>query len=347
MPIEMIGDYPEIDHVPTGLFTLDRALGGKEQVGMPDRSIYEIYGYEHSGKSTLAYFLIGLYANHHTIDLCDLEGCDKDYVLACLNGAGFDGTVKLIAPVDKVKKAPRRHNEMLQETTHDLRADMEVRAVLVDSIGVIIPTAEEDGDLEDANMGRRAKLVAQFSRRCASHLMTRPEPAIVIATNHEMPILGGHGNTTPGGTSMKFLSGCRLCIRKKEELSIGPDDKKVLMAVQMRGDVAKLRYGGEGRKFSVVNLLGTGINRDLTALFDCFVLELAVRSTTVKIGKKSVARLSTLIEAAQDGKHEKFDPFYEELQIYDKTHPFHPGDVLPTVPDFDDTLDVPNAETST
>ena len=53
------GEVPTVDRFPTGLWSLDRALGQNGQWGAPLRSIYEIYGYPHVGKSSLSYYLAG------------------------------------------------------------------------------------------------------------------------------------------------------------------------------------------------------------------------------------------------------------------------------------------------
>ena len=61
MPVEVIGDYESIPRMRTGLLSLDLALGNPNRslLGAPLRSMYELYGNEHVGKSTLAYYLAG------------------------------------------------------------------------------------------------------------------------------------------------------------------------------------------------------------------------------------------------------------------------------------------------
>ena len=52
--IKFIGDVYPVQRFVTGLWSLDRALGFRGENGMPLRSLVELYGHEHSGKSSLA-----------------------------------------------------------------------------------------------------------------------------------------------------------------------------------------------------------------------------------------------------------------------------------------------------
>ena len=55
--IKFIGDIYPVQRVLTGLWSLDRALGFRGDNGVPLRSLFELYGHEHSGKSTLAWYI--------------------------------------------------------------------------------------------------------------------------------------------------------------------------------------------------------------------------------------------------------------------------------------------------
>lgn len=310
--IKIEGEYPDIDHVQTGCFTLDMALSSKSNIGMPTRTIYEISGHEHVGKSTLAYFLCSALKPEKII-LCDVEGFDKEYVTACLHEAQYSGILHLISPIDEKKKAYRPHEDMLKETSVAMRTTAGVVACIVDSVGALIPIMEAEGDFGEAFMGRRAKLMAQVSRSFATTMINRDKAAIAVFVNHQQAILGGQGHTTPGGVTLKHLAACRINVWNKETIK---NKEEVPIGYQIQGTVEKLRYGGKGRKFSVVNLGGKGINRDLTTMFDCFVLGLATRSATVKVNDKSVGFISKLFLDAEEGRHEKFEPFYEAIQDY-------------------------------
>ncbi len=326
------GDYPDIDHWETGLLSLDLALGSKGKPGIPMRTIYEISGPTHVGKSTLGYFM-ATRVPHSDLVICDLEGLDKDYLQECLQSANWTGKVKLIPITGKKKSELRSHGEMLQEAVQIFMYDPKYNVGLWDSVGATIPMVESEGDFEEAFMGRRAKLVGQVIRRITTALMFKEQPSIFITINHQQAVLGGYGNTTPGGTTHKFLSACRISLWEKEVLKI----KDTVVGYLLEGTVNKNRYGGKGRKFSFVNLSGMGVNPDLSVVFDCFRYGLATRGATVKIGKESIGYISKLYEYARERKHDKFEPFYEVLNDY------RLSGIVPTQ-DTDDSTDVSDGE---
>ena len=101
------GDTPVIERIPSGLFGLDIALADGDELGMPLRSIYEIYGTWGYGKSTLAYFLSGAMSKelgYEKIVVCDLEGnMDYEYVMHAAAQSGWDGTLKGVNYGEKKK----------------------------------------------------------------------------------------------------------------------------------------------------------------------------------------------------------------------------------------------------
>ena len=175
---------------------------------------------------------------------------------------------------------------------------------IIDSIGAISPIAEKEGDLGEANMGRRAKLVAQLTRKSLNEFRKDRDNAMFMI-NHVHPILGGMGTTTPGGETLKYLVGIRLRVKRKEEF---PDQSYL-----MEGTVVKNRFGYRNRQFYIFMLAGTGIHVGLTAMFDCFILGLAERGKVVKMDGQSHGYLKDLVKAAHEGRNEVFQPFIDKL----------------------------------
>lgn len=301
--INFIGDeeVPQIKRLITGLTSFDKALSNPNtgEMGLPYSSGIELFGANHIGKSTFSYSLAGIIANQFgkNIALCDLESFDKKYMETILTHQNFEGTVNLIRDIN-------------DETALDKLAssieDKEYGVGILDTIGAISPISEQESEIGSANMGRRALIVAQFSRR-ALKVLREQENKIVIANNHWYPRIGQRGYDTPGGEVKKYLLMIRILLKRKESF---PDGSFVL-----EGKVYKNRFGAEGRKFYVFMLAGKGIHKGLTAIIDGANSKKydIVRSTTVKIGDKSYGYLKNLIEEAHEGNDEVFDPFLEVM----------------------------------
>lgn len=312
----MLGSYPSITRQRSGLFSLDLALSSHGELGIPMRTMMELYGYTNVGKSTLSYYLSGILTQKGQVTICDLEGADQKYIKTIMENTGLDGDVLLIDGTD-AKKKERPHEEMLQETALSLY-DENVGAVILDSFGAVIPTGEKEGDFGEAFMGKRAKLIAQVCRDFINSLRNKNKPSVAIVISHVHAVMGGRGHQTIGGETPKFLSAMRIMMWPKETLTTTEEDMTPL-GFYVNGKIEKLRYGGRGREFGFYIVPGYGVHVGASAMFDCFELGLAERSTTVKINGKSLGYLKKdLLTYAAEGKQRKFDPFVDALSSYEK-----------------------------
>ena len=311
MPVKVEGDYPQVERSLTGIFSIDRALGDpyKKKWGMPLRCLYEIYGHTHTGKSTLSYYLAGRVDGKNDIYLADLEGLDRDYLKTAVGASGFDGTVYII-PYNDAKGKLRSHEEVITEMVDSVWEET-VSSGILDAIGAVQPRGEVAGDIGEAFIGLRARAMAQVSRRAAANLRTGASPSAVFFINHQHPIIGGRGHTTPGGVVKGYMSGARIQTWVKERITSSEGE---LLGILCEGKVRKLRFGGAHRVFQFVIIPGQGISPGLSAMFDCIELGLAERKSTIKIGKKSMGRIGRLMEAGREGREIAFAPFYEQLE---------------------------------
>lgn len=312
--VQIVGSYPFITRSRTGLFSLDLALSDRGNLGAPMRSIYEIYGYPNSGKSTLSYYLAGKLSGGQSIAVCDLEMLDRAYLQKAVGMSGFEGDVHIMDVTDPKGKL-QTHEQMLMEMCSYLETTS--GTVILDSVGAIQPIAEAAGDFGEAFVGKRAKLVAQVARALSGALRIKKNEAAAFVINHTHQIIGGRGHTTAGGETLKYMAAVRIMIWTEE--TIKTDDEKVL-GYLAAGQVEKLRFGGRGRSFNYYIVPGIGVHPGASAMFDCFALGLAERSTTVKLDGKSLGYLKKdLLEYAMSGKNRKFEPFQEALVAYEET----------------------------
>ena len=316
------GTIPDVIRCRTGLFSLDLALSHAGELGFPLRNIIELYGNEHIGKSSLAYWMAASVREDGRVGIMDTEGAlSKDYLRQHFARAGFHGVVKVVDSAKKDKKGnlvPRQHSEMGTELA-DYLTQNEFNAVILDSIGMWIPPAEAAGDIGDANMGRRAQNIAQLVRRAASHLIVyHTPPKAVILVNHSLQSFGVGGHYSPGGKTKNFARGVALYMYVN-------DRQFPYGCWQIEVRVEKLRVGGtyKERIGQVFFIPAFGVAPHMTAVMDCFRLKLANRTggwVRYKEGDEwvVVGRMAELIEAEMEGNTEIFEPFHALLRDYEK-----------------------------
>jgi RecA/RadA recombinase len=314
--IEPVFELPENVHLPrvmTGIPKLDRILGSQNnKLGMPLRSLYEIYGPPGSLKSSLGIFMAARVNSSGVIVTADIEGgFEKEYVRSVLITAGFGGRFRLLSMIDD-KDVPRFHEDVVQELADSLDADAD--AAVLDSVGAVTPIAEVKGDLSDAIIGRRAKLMASLTRRALTRLMY--ENKIFIAINHQHSIIGGHGFWTPGGDTLKYGASVRLRMRAKEYgLPTG--------AILTEAVVTKLRYGGT-RSDSQALICGIpdfGISPEMSVVFEALQAKAATSSskskmsdgTYITVGKEKFKAID-LFNSAINRDRDVFKPFYDAME---------------------------------
>lgn len=311
--VRVLGNYPGITRKRTGLFSFDVAVGSRGELGLPMRTVVELYGYPNAGKSTLSYYIAPKVTEKSVVSICDFESADKDYIKRTAQAAGFAGDVRLADTVDD-KGKPQTHEVMLGWVATEL-ADKEVGAIILDSVGAIQPVAEAEGDFGEAFMGKRAKLVAQVSRSFVNTLRNKDRASVAIVINHVHSVIGGRGHITAGGETLKYIAAVRLMIHPREVLT---DNEDKVLGFLVQGRVEKLRYGARGGSFTYYIIPEFGVHVGASAMFDCFELGLAERATTVKMGGKSMGYIGKeFLSYAIDGRQRKFAPFLEALEKYE------------------------------
>ena len=327
--IKFIGDVYPVQRIATGLWSLDRALGFKGDNGVPLRSLFELYGHEHSGKSTLAWYIAAKVNPNGTVFIADLEGTiEEKYVTEVMRNAGFSGTIRVANYIEakKGKDALRPHEAQFQDAIDSL-LEQDVSAAVIDSIGMFWPIVDVAKDLGERSMGQRAKTVADASRRVAAWLRVTEEPKLCFYINHVHPNIGGRGFDTPGGQTKKFAANIRVWLQRIDNDI--PEGSGNFLA---EARVQKLKHGGANpeRKGLVFFIPGFGISKELTDVFDCIRLKIAERGAVIKLlkydvkkGKDemvSMGRIGDLVEKAQEPtKHVAlFDNFADALEKYEQ-----------------------------
>jgi len=191
-----------VEVIPTGSLALDLALGVG---GYPRGRIIEIYGPESSGKTTLTLHAIAeAQANGGIAAFVDAEHA-LDPVYAKNLGVDLDSL--LISQPGSGEEALEIVETLVRSGAVDL--------IIIDSVAALVPRAEIEGNMGDAQMGLQARLMSQALRKLSSAV--NKSKTCVIFTNQlrmKIGITFGNPETTTGGMALKFYCSLRLDIRR-------------------------------------------------------------------------------------------------------------------------------------
>ena len=208
--IMKLGDTKKIDVqlIPSGSLSLDLALGG----GYPKGRIIEIYGPESSGKTTLTLHAIAeIQKQGGTAAFIDAEhALDPAYA----KRIGVDTANLLISQPDNGEQALEICETLVRSGAVDL--------IVVDSVAALVPQAEIDGDMGDAQMGLQARLMSQAMRKLTG-IISKSKATVIFINQIRMKIgvMFGNPETTTGGNALKFYASVRLDIRRIGQIKDG------------------------------------------------------------------------------------------------------------------------------
>lgn len=208
--IMKLGDTPKMDIalLPSGSLSLDLTLGG----GWPKGRIIEIYGPESSGKTTLAL---------HAIAEIQKQGgqaafIDAEHALdpAYAKKIGVNTADLLISQPDNGEQALEICETLVRSNAVDL--------IVVDSVAALVPQAEIDGDMGDAQMGLQARLMSQAMRKLTG-IISKSRATVIFINQIRMKIgvMFGNPETTTGGNALKFYASVRVDIRRIGQIKDG------------------------------------------------------------------------------------------------------------------------------
>ena len=208
--IMKLGDNRNIDVelLKSGSLSLDLALGG----GYPKGRIIEIYGPESSGKTTLAL--------HAIAEIQKTGGqaafIDAEHALdpAYAKRIGVDIDNLLISQPDNGEQALEICETLVRSNAVDL--------IVVDSVAALVPQAEIDGDMGDAQMGLQARLMSQAMRKLTA-IISKSKATVIFINQIRMKIgvIFGNPETTTGGNALKFYASVRIDIRRIGQIKDG------------------------------------------------------------------------------------------------------------------------------
>ena len=213
----------DIPCIPTGILPLDVALGIG---GIPRGRIIEIYGPESSGKTTVTLYMIASAQKlGGTAAFIDAEhALDPIYAK------------KLGVNIDELIVSQPDNGEQGLEIADKLISSGAIDIIVIDSVAALVPKAEIDGEMGDAQVGLHARMMSKAMRKLAGTISKTGTIAVFINQLREK--VGGFNpygpaETTTGGRALKFYSSVRIDVRKGESIKQGgePIGNKVKLKI--------------------------------------------------------------------------------------------------------------------
>jgi len=216
--------------ITTGSVAVDVALGG----GWPINQWHEIVGEASNGKTALALKTIAANQKRDP-EFTTVWVAAEQWVPGYAEMCGVDSSRVYVISTNLMEEA--------YEAVIQITESKSVDCIVIDSLPALVPSSENDKEMEESTVGRSALLTNKFFRKvgkASKRSLVDPErPFIGLMINQwrsKIGVMYGDPRTTPGGLGKDYAFFTRIEVKRDDwiETGTGQEKRRIGQTIKVR-----------------------------------------------------------------------------------------------------------------